>query len=197
MNILERFGYEFRRALRNFKYERTENGSLLMPAQGILVHGEWANSLNGGEWAVDRNLVVNQGLDYLLDVALSSGSQLAAFFIAPFAANVAPAAGLTAATFTATQTEFTNYTQSTRPAWTEAGVTGQLINNNASPGLITVGSGTGVNNTTVWGAGLVSASGKSSTSGTLVSCVRFAAARTGLTENDELRFKYQIAASSA
>lgn len=45
-------------------------------------------SVNGGPWEDTPNLIVNEGLAYLLNVGLSAGSQLPTFYIAPFAANV-------------------------------------------------------------------------------------------------------------
>lgn len=188
---------ELRRDFANSKYERTEEGGVFFSRGNVLISGVLSTQLNDGPWIDTPNLIVNEGLAYLLNVGLSAGAQLAAFYVAPFAANVTPVATLTAANFTATQTEHTNYTEATRPAWADDGVVTQYIENTTTPALITIGSGVGVNDTTVWGAALISASGKSSTSGTMIGCAKFAAARSGLQLNDELRLKYRITASSS
>lgn len=193
-NIFQRFAREFRRVLSNHRYEKKENGDLFLPAQGLVFSGVWSHSLNNGPYVEDQNLVVNEGLNYFLSVALAQGVQIANFYVAPYSGAYTPVATLNAASFNTNATEFTNYTETTRPLWVEGSVASQVVNNNSTPALITISNG-GV--TTVSGAALISESTKNSSAGTLISCVRFSAARTGLTQNDELRFKYQIAASSA
>lgn len=188
---------ELRRDFANSKYERTEEGGVYFSRGDFLISGMLSVSLNGGPWEDTPNLIVNEGLAYLLNVGLSAGAQLSTFYVAPFSDNVTPIATLTAGTFNATQNEFDNYTQPARPTWVDDGVVSQYIENTTTPALITVGSATGTENTQVWGAALISASGKLSGLGTMIGCAKFTAARSGLQLNDELRLKYRVTASSS
>lgn len=157
-------------------------------------YGQFGYSVNGGEYEWCQNRVVDQGINYMLNAALRGEGVLSAYYIAPFAANVTPAANLTAATFTATLTEFTNYDEAARPQWvTDAAATALVLENAAAPALFTIAGGA---QTTIWGAGLLSVSPKSSTSGILVA----AAKRTTVlnVEDDfEIRIKYRILGASA
>lgn len=142
-----------------------------------------------------HNRVVDQGLNYLLNAAFFSGSPVMAnWYIAPFAANVTPAANTTAANFASTLTEFTNYTEANRPIWTpDAASTAMELINNAAPALFTIGSGPQV---AIYGGGLLSASAKGSTSGTCAAAGKLANPLTGLAEGFEVRLKYRLRASS-
>lgn len=147
-------------------------------------------------FAWEKNRVVDQGLNYMLNAAFRGEGVVSSYYIAPFAGNVTPTAGLTAANFASTMTEFTNYTEANRQAWvTDAAAAALELINGDAPALITVGSATGTNNTTIWGAGLIASSGKSATGGSLVACQKRAAALT-VEEGFELRIKYKLAASS-
>lgn len=156
--------------------------------------GSFYISINGGEWEKADNLVVDQGLNYILNASLLGQSVLTSFFLAPFNGNVTPAASLTAATFAATTTEFTNYDESTRPAYVPNGAsTAKLASNSAAPGLITVAGGA---QTAIYGCALISSSVKGGTAGVLIAAARFATPKTGLGVGDEIRLKYEIGASS-
>jgi len=156
--------------------------------------GQFGYSINGGEYAWERNRVVDQGLNYILNAGLRGEGVLSSFYIAPFAANVTPAANLTAATFASAMTEFTNYDESARPQWnTDASSTALELVNNTAPALITIGAG---GQTTIWGAGLISVSPKSSTSGLLVAAQKRGTALT-VEDDFELRIKYRITAASS
>lgn len=159
-----------------------------------LWRGQFAYAVNGGEFGPwERNRVVDQGLNYILNAALRGESVLSSFYIAPFVTNATPAANLTAATFAATLTEFTNYTETARQQWvTDASASALVLENANAPALITIGSGA---QTTIWGAGLLSASPKSSTSGVLVAAQKRTAALT-VEEGFEIRIKYRILGSS-
>jgi len=175
--LLQKYRNQVRRALEAHKWERQDDGLILLPELKMRLGG---------------NLVVNEGLSLFLVSTLAQGAQVTALFVAPFSGNVEPAASLTAATFTATMTEFTNYTQSARVAWAKDAESGQAIGNATTPSAFTIGSGGG----TIWGAALVSASAKSSTAGKLVSCGKFAASRV-LLAADALNLTYLFSASDA
>jgi hypothetical protein len=77
-----------------------------------------------------KNIVTNEGLDYLLDAGLSGGSQQANWYVGLLAASPTPAAGWTKTEVGAA--DFVAYTEATLPAWTDAGVSGQSCTNSAS-----------------------------------------------------------------
>jgi len=155
------------------------------------AHGHFEVSVNGGPWEIEPNLVVTEGLNYLLSAALAGGTQKTTFYIALFGGNVTPVAGWTGANFAANSTEFTNYDEATRQPWNDDAVSGGSIGNNTTPATFTIGVGGG----TIRGAALVEASAKSATSGILVAAARFAADKV-LAAAEELRVKYVITATS-
>lgn len=147
-------------------------------------------------FAWGRNRVVNQGLAHLLNAGLRGEGTISNFYIAPFSANVAPAPNLTAADFASVQNEFTNYTETNRVPWVTDGAatsTSVVLTNAASPALFTIGGGAG---NVIWGAGLLSAQGKGSTSGVLVAAQRRGAA-LNVEEEFEIRIRYRITGSSS
>lgn len=142
-----------------------------------------------------HNRVVDQGLNYILNAAMRGEGTISTWYVAPFAANVTPAANTTAQNFTSTLTEFTNYTEPNRVTWTTDGASTALeVVNDAAPALFTIGAG---GQTTIYGAGLISAQAKSSTSGTLAAAGKLTTGLTGLAAGFEVRLKYRLKASSA
>lgn len=171
-------------------------GFNVLNANGIDITGDLTRAAidaDGYAWA--KNRVVDQGINYILNAALRGEGTISTYYIAPFAANVTPAANLTAATFASTTTEFTNYTESTRQEWvTDGAATALSLVNNAAPAVFTVDDGV---QTTIYGGGLLSNSGKSSTAGALVAAGRLANGLTGLQEGFEVRLRYRITGSSS
>lgn len=146
----------------------------------------------GFAWGANR--VVNQGLNHFLNAGLRGQDVVSTFYLAPFAANVTPAANLTASTLASTLTEFTNYTEPSRPVWTPDGAaTAQTLTNAAAPALLTVGTGA---QTTIYGAALVSAQAKEATSGIVIAAGRLPTGLTGLAEGYEVRLRYRINGTS-
>ena len=142
-----------------------------------------------------ENLIVDQGINYIMDAALANGSALTSFFIGLYKNNYTPIAGDVMATFPGggvANESTTDYSEATRPAWTEAGVTAKVITNTASPATFTF---TGVS-TVIWGAFLSSSSVKGGTSGTLISATKFSASRT-LLASDQFQVVYTITGSSS
>lgn len=178
-------------AVRNHKYERTPSG-IFMPrvGGGLGIQGFFEVGVNGRDWSVEPNLVVNTGLNHLLSAALAGGSAISSWYIAPFKNDITPSASQTTSNYTSVAGELTEYDESTRQAWTYAAVSSQSITNTASPAVFTINA-----SVTVRGAGIVSVSTKSATSGTLLCYARFGSDRT-LADNDELSIKYTITATS-
>lgn len=191
-SILTTHRAEIARALRNRKYETTPDG-VFFPDQKVMATGMFVTRVNGTDERLDPNMVVNQGLDDVLNVYFGNVAKRTNFYLAPFSGSGAIAAGLTAANFTATQTEFTNFTESTRVAWTHPNTTStQTISNTAAPARFTIGTGGG----TIWGAGMLTEQAKSGTGGVLVAASLFAASRV-LLAGDKLDIEYIFTAADA
>ena len=140
---------------------------------------------------ISSNIVSTEGLNHLLSVGLAGGSQVGTWYVAPFEGNYTPVAGLTAATFTAAATECTAYDEATRVAYVEAAPSGGVITNSASRAVFTINA-----SKTLYGAALVSASAKSSTSGTLLAAARFSSSRA-VVDNDEVAIAYTLTLTSS
>jgi len=139
----------------------------------------------------EKNIVVNEGLNYLLDAALYGAGQETPWYIGIFEGNYTPLATDTAANITANSTESTAYSEGFRQTWTSAGSASQLITNSASKATFTI------NDTkTIYGAFLVSASAKSATTGTLFAASKFGTARSVIA-TDELLVTYTVEAATA
>ena len=111
-------------------------GLLLPEKQKTLIGGVFEGQLirKGkviDEWR-DHNLVVNEGLDALLNIMFHGSTQITSWYIGLFEGNYTPVATVTAATIVAAATECTAYTQSTRQAYDEAAASSQSITNSAS-----------------------------------------------------------------
>lgn len=143
----------------------------------VRVHWNWkCFDPNGNlKWNEEYdNLVVNTGLNYALDAALSGGTPITSWFIGLIdGATPTLAAGDTTASHGG-WTENENYSQATRVAWVEAGVSAQSITNAASPAVFSIDTDA----QTIGGGFLVSLNTKGGTTGTLFSEGAFATART-------------------
>lgn len=174
-------------------YNRSAGG-ILMPEHKISVGGKFTGQIvrDGqiiDEWE-DYNLVVNEGLNHLLDVLFHGGTQVTTWYLGVFEGNYTPIATVTAATITAASTECTAYDETTRQAYAEAAAASQSITNAESKATFTFNAAK-----TIYGAFLVSASAKSATSGTLFSAARFGTAKT-VADDDQLLLTYTFNASS-
>lgn len=127
------------------------------------------------KWTAEtKNLVVNVGLQYMAGTALTSTSQITAWYLGLYgaAASNNPSATDTMGTHGG-WTEVTAYSESTRPAATFAAATNaspSVVTNSASKAVFTM-SGT----TTVGGAFLTSNNTKGGNTGTLFSAADFQA----------------------
>jgi hypothetical protein len=174
-------------------YQRSEGG-VLLPMAGLLVGGVFhGQHVRDGqvidEWE-DRNLVVNEGLNHLLDVYFRGATQITTWYLGIFEANYTPVAGVTAATITAASTECTAYDEATRQAYDEAAPASQSITNSASKATFTFNA-----TKTIYGAFLVSASAKSATTGKLFSAAQFSSSKA-VVDDDQLLLTYTFTASS-
>jgi hypothetical protein len=149
------------------------------------------------EFAWGPNRVVNAGIDAILNGFFRSEGLpgIGGLCIAPFVADVTPGAALTAATFNSTLTEFTNYTEATRPVWTMDGAsTAQLLTNDASPALFTIGNGV---QTEIRGAVLHTNNVKGGTNGVIIAAAKATAPFLSLAEGFEVKIKYRLTGASS
>ncbi len=125
------------------------------------------------KWTAEsKNLVVNVGLQYMAGTALTSVTQITAWYIGLYGAGASntPAAGDTMSSH-AGWTEVVPYSNATRVAATFATATTanpSVVTNSASPASFTINA-----TSTVGGAFLTSGSAKSGTTGTLFSAADF------------------------
>ena len=155
-------------------------------------HGFFETSTDGGlTWDIEPNLIVTEGLNYLLAAALDAAAQKTTLYLALFSGNVTPQAAWTGVTWVAAATEFTNYVEATRQIWQRGDAVAGSISNTAIPAVFTAGTGGG----TVRGVALVGASAKSANTDILISAIRFANDKV-LDATEELRVKYTINATS-
>lgn len=142
----------------------------------------------------EPNLVVDQGLNYALDSAFSGGTSITSWYVGVFKNNYTPTSVDVASTFAGAgvaNEATTEYSESTRPAWTEAGVSSKTITNSASPAVFTFTSGV-----TLYGAFLISGSTKGGTTGTLAAASKFSSSRAMLS-GDKLNVTYTLTISSS
>ena len=124
----------------------------LIPKQRAAIFSIWEVEHWRGEELLSvetiRNIVVNEGLDDILDTYFKSGTQITIWYVAIFENDytVLPANTYASKGFT----ESVAYTEANRPTWTGGSVSGQSVDNSASKATFTM-NGT----KTIWGAALV------------------------------------------
>ena len=141
----------------------------------------------------DKNIIVDEGLNYILDTAFSAGSPITTWYLGLFKNSYTPVASNTLATFPGVGVAAeatTEYNEANRPAWVEAGVSAKVITNSASPAVFNIGSAV-----TIQGAFLASSNTKGGTSGVLSAASKFPASRI-LQVNDVLNIVYSLTISS-
>lgn len=195
-NDLLRHGPEFARAIDQHQYEVTPQG-IYFPKQRAMVMGQFDTWINGADHQVDPNIVPTEALDYLLKAGLKNVGGLATWYVAPFLNNVVPASTLTAANFNTVMGEFIAYNELTRVAYTTpADPTAGAFSNSAAPSVFTaaasVGADPGVN---IYGAAILSASGKAAITGKILCCSKFSGLRN-VKATDLLTVQYTLSATS-
>ena len=172
-------------------YQATDSGILVHNA--IMLSGRYFHSVNNQDERIDHNLIPAAGILHILDTVLRNQAVNPAWYVAPYAGAVTPAANLTAANFAATVSEITSgtegYSETTRPQWVPSVATAGAIDNLAAKANFTILCSTTLN---INGAGLLSAAAKGATSGVLVSASRFSATRQ-VNNGDTWQCGYQIA----
>lgn len=170
-------------------------GGVLMPAQNLAIGGVFRGQLiRDGEVIdefEDHNLVVDQGLNKLLDVMFNGSGQITNWYLGLFEGNYTPVAGLTAANVAANATECVAYDEAARPGFTGAAAAGKVVTNSAAKATFTFNA-----TKNVYGAFLISDATKGGTSGVLFSAARFTAAKA-VVATDQLLLTYTFTGSSS
>lgn len=185
----------FARELANKKYEVTETG-IFLPASKIKMGGVFTHDVNGLDVQHDGNIVVDEGLTHVLDVALSNATQTATWYLTAFKNNYTPVAGDTAALFfgagvASELVATTDVDEAVRETWVEAGVAAKAITNAASPAQYTAAAGL-----TLYGAAVVSTNTIGGTGGVLLAAAKFATSRV-LVTTDVLNITYSFTIADA
>lgn len=163
-------------------------------AIGMMSHWEFeAVGPNGKvKWREQfDNLVVNAGLDDLLDKYFKGSGYSAAFYVGLTDGTPTVAAADTMASH-AGWVEVTAYTESARPALTLGTVSGQSVNNSASKAAFSINA----NGTTIGGAFLATNSTKGGSTGTLYGGGAFSAGDKGLDSGDTLNVTITLTAAA-
>jgi hypothetical protein len=140
-----------------------------------------------------HNLVTNEGLNKLLDVMLHGATQITPWYCVISETNTTPAAGMTYASPSFTET--TAYDEATRPEYNEAAASSQSITNLANKAQFTVNA-----TKTLYGAGLVgggsapSTKGNTAGGGALLCYALFASSRS-VADDDIVNLTYTISAA--
>jgi hypothetical protein len=170
-------------------FEKSESG-LLLPKVGLdgvfdVLH------VRGGE-VIDEflsdNIVVNEGLDYILGAAMDGGSTpvILNWYIGIFETNYTPLATDTAATISTNSVESSAYTEGLRQAFTDAGVANQVIDNYAAKATFNINA-----TKTIYGAFMHSNSAINGNTGTLIAASNFGAGRSVIA-GDQLLIGYRL-----
>lgn len=184
---------DWARLYRNRRWERNDDGDILVAS--VKLRGIYETWAPDGLGVVETpNLLTTEGCNYLLSAGIANGTRYTEFYVAPFSGNVTIADTWTAATFSSSGTELTTqYSEATRPAYTESVPSNKSTNNTSNPAVITAA----VDNVTVWGVGILSSSTKGGTTGVLLSVAKYSAARTLPSTSDTLGIKYTLTLANA
>lgn len=151
------------------------------------------NGFKVNEWE-QKNIVTDEGLNYLLDVALSGGTQISAWYLLLKDNTGDPLDG--SETYaTPVFSEITDYTEGSRPAWTDGGVSSQSVDNSGSVASFSINA-----TVTVYGAGMVGGGSNPSTKGNVAGggklfCVSNFSSSKALSNGDTLQVTYTVTAA--
>lgn len=196
MKDIKKHAGEFRSAVQNHQYEKTDTG-VYFPRAKVTLSGEYFHSVNQGPVGVDSNLLTDEGMQHLFNVTLLAATPHTLWYLALYSGNYTPLVTLTAATFPATATEITStsegYTGSTRPQWVGVINASDYADNLASRASYTIATASSI---TVYGAALVSSATRGDTTGHLMSATKFTTARV-LYNADTFSLGYRVQATSS
>lgn len=144
------------------------------------------------QWAWEgHNLVVDVGIDYALDAALSGGTAISAWFVGLTDDTPSPAAGDTMASHVG-WTTFTEYSNATNPAYVDGGVTAGSMDNSASTADFSIDNDT---NGGLGGIFLTDLNTKGGTTGQLYSIVAITGGNRVVNNGDTVEATYTFTAA--
>lgn len=170
-------------------------GARMIGEMGMSSHWEFEARDSSGnlKWREEfDNLVVNTGLNDLLDKYFKGSSYSAVFYVGLTDGTPTVAAGDTMSSH-AGWTEVTAYDEATRQTLTLGTVASQSVDNSASKAVFTIST----NNTTIGGGFLTTNNTKGGSTGTLYGGGAFTAGDKLLDDGDTLSVTVTLTASAA
>lgn len=155
----------------------------------IIAHDKQTGNVYESEW---ENIVVDEGLDELLEMALAGGTQSATWYVGLTDGTPTVAAGDTLSSH-AGWTEETGYDEAARPTWTPGSVSGQSVDNSASKASVTITS----DSTTIGGAFLANDNTKGGTTGKLYAAGAFSGGDVTLSAGSTLEVQATFTTAAA
>lgn len=195
---LSALGRDILRATRDRRFEFTEDGLIHLPRAHAFIGGVFGcrymppGESEFGPSLVGANKFVKEGRTHVMNL-IAGHESAQPLFIAPFSGNVAVDDDWKASTFKDTATEFVDYTATTRLPWRTDPVTQPSINNAGKLAQATLTLKPG-GPYTIRGAAMLTADGKSATTGLLLVAARFGADMSGLQAGGKLSFEYTLSA---
>lgn len=177
------------------KFEKTETG-IFLPGAKVNIGGVFSNWLNDDEDGIihSGNIVVNEGLNHILDIVFSNGTQQATWYVGLYKNNYTPLATDTASVFAGVgkgNEITTEVNEVVRQTYTEPGPSGQAITNVASPATFTANQAV-----TAYGAFLISDNTMGGVTGVLAAASLFPAQRD-MVNTDVLNVTYELQIADA
>ena len=165
--------------------------------EGVTFDNTWrfeARDPDGNiKWVEEvNNIIVNTGLDNILDEYYKGSAYTAAFYVGLTDGTPTVAAGDTMASH-AGWVEVTAYDEAVRQDLTLGSVSSQSVDNTASKAVFTISA----DSTTVGGGFIATNSTKGGSTGTLVGAAAFTAADKSLDDNDTLTVTVTLTASAS
>lgn len=140
-----------------------------------------------------QNIITNEGLDAILDIMLHADTQITTWYCTLVESNTSPAAGMTYAV--PTYTESVSYDEATRPEYVEAAASSQSITNSANKAVFTISA-----TKTMYGASIVgggtdpTVKGNTAGGGTLLCMALFSSSRA-VVDDDIINLTYTLSAA--
>ena len=134
------------------------------------------------------NMVVNVGLQHILNVTFSGSTQSATWYVGLSGSSPTVASGDTVATH-AGWDEFTAYDEATRQEWVEVR-TNQSMTNSGTKATFTVSTDSSI----IGGAFLATDSTKGGSTGTLMCSAAFTGGNKSADDNDSIEVQYTFTA---
>lgn len=181
------------RFLRAGDYEQTDEG--LIVGGGIRVRGKYTDWVNGGDMRENYNLIVAEGILHILNVALDvdGTAKPSAYYLAPFSANATLASSWTEEDLVDTGVEIVSTSEgwagANRLEWdaSQGAAAGAISNSSNRASYTIVSTGT----VSIRGAGLMTSQARGAHTGTLISAVKFSAARE-VNNTDVWQLAYEV-----